>query len=111
MREKQHMTFVTRDVLQQAKADLQHMAETRKPQATIPEKLTRPHLIRALRAEIRAAFKRGYGAEDIVELLGQNGIAMDAETFRRCWRQARSAKSLRTKQGPVHAAPDDKCNP
>jgi len=86
------MTFVTRDVLQQARADLRRLAETRKPQAVIPEKVTRPHMIRALRGEIRAAFKRGYEIEDIITLLGQHGIAMDAETFRRCWRQARSAR-------------------
>jgi hypothetical protein len=92
MRERQQMTFITRDVLQQARAGLQHLAQTRKAQATIPEKLTRPHLIRALRGEIRAAFKRGYEIQDILALLGQHGVAMDAETFRRCWRQARNAR-------------------
>jgi len=92
MREKQRMTFVTRDVLQRAKADLEHMAEARKPPGKIPEKVTRPHLIRALRGEIRALLKRGYSAEDVIALLGQLGIQMDAETFRRCWRQARSAR-------------------
>jgi hypothetical protein len=95
MLEKQKLTTVTRDLLEKAKTDLQRMAETRKPSASIPQRLTRPQFVRALRAKLQAAFKRGYDVVDMVAFISDLGIAMDPVTFRRCWRQARKVRQVR----------------
>ena len=61
--------------------------------------MTRPQLVKALRREIAAAFKQGYVVEDIVTLLTEQGIDIEATTFRRYWRRAKTSagKSINSK--------------
>ncbi len=93
--------FLTRETLQTAKADLLKKAETKNPNAALPEKLSRPHIIRALRAEIAAMFRQGYVVEDIIGVLADNGIPMDPRTFREYWRvtKRRGPHKAHTPQG------------
>ena len=86
---------ITREILQETMADMRRLAETRKPNGALPRAVTRPQLIRTLRGEIAAIFKQGYDIEDVIELLGQHGIQIDFETFRRYWRRSKRARSNR----------------
>ncbi len=100
MQARRQITFVTREVLQRAMTDMQRVSETRKPHATIPQRITRPRLIKILSRQIRTMFKQGYDVEDVVALLGQHGIEIDTQAFRRYWGQAKrgSKRSLDQKQ-------------
>ncbi len=80
---------ISREALQQAAGRLRRLAEEKKVEPTIPDKMTRPQLVKALRGEIAAAFKQGYVVEDIVILLNEQGINIEATTFRRYWRRAK----------------------
>jgi|GEM_PF-6926100 len=80
------IVFVTRETLQTVKAHLLKKAETKNPNAALPQKLSRPHIIRALRAEIARMFRQGYAVEDVIAVLADNGIPMDPRTFREYWR-------------------------
>ena len=87
---------ISRESLQQAAGRLRRLAEQKKVEPTIPSTMTRPALIKALRREIGAAFKQGYVVEDIVTLLNEQGIDIEATTFRRYWRRAKSSPSRST---------------
>jgi hypothetical protein len=98
---------ISRESLQQAAGRLRRLAEKRKPESTIPHMMTRPHLVKALRREIAAAFKQGYVVEDIVTLLTEQGIDIEATTFRRYWRRAKSSPSRSISSKPrVTANPE-----
>lgn len=96
---KEQRTIITRDLFQQTRVQLQQMAETRNPNAAIPKKITPPGLIRALRPEITAILKQGYDVDDIVAVLSNQGILLNARTFREYWR---AVKRKRTRRHNVH---------
>ncbi len=93
---------ISREVLQQAAGDLRRLAEKRKPKETIPPILTHPQVIKVLRPEIAAVFKQGYEVADIIALLSQQGINIEATTFRTYWRRAQQVRgrSATTKSRP-----------
>jgi len=90
---KRQRTIITRDVLQQTRVQLQQMAKTRNPNAAIPKKITPPGVIRALRPEITAILKQGYDVDDIVAVLGEQGILLNVRTFREYWRALRRRRT------------------
>lgn len=99
MQAQRPVAFVTGEVLQQAMEEMRRIAATRKPHGTIPKRVTRPHLTRALRGEIKAMFKQGYEVEDVTALLGQHGIEIDTATFRRYWRQTKRNRRVSESAG------------
>ena len=90
---RRQLTLVSRDALQKVRDKLKTLAEKRNPNAAIPQKVSRPRAIRALRREISAVFKKNYEVDDLLAVLSQEGIEIDAESFREYWRQARKKKS------------------
>ena len=86
------LPFVTREALQKARDGLMKLAETRNPNAAIPQKITRPGAVRALRREITAAFKKDYEVEDLLRIFSEQGIDIDPSSFREYWRQVRRKK-------------------
>ena len=62
--------------------------------------MTRPQFVKALRREIAAAFKQGYVVEDIVTLLTEQGIDIEATTFRRYWRRAKTSPGRSSNSKP-----------
>lgn len=93
MQSRRQLRFVSRESLQKAREELGKLAETRNPNATIPQKVTRPRAIRALRREIAATFKKGYEVEDVLAALSQQGIEIDPVSFREYWRQANKKRT------------------
>lgn len=87
------LAFVSREALQKTREGLQKLAESRNPNAAVPKRMTRPHAIRALRREIAAAIRKGYEVDDLLAVFKEQGIEIDAESFREYWRQARKKKS------------------
>jgi len=85
--------FVTRESLQNVREGLAKLGESRNPNADIPQKVSRPQVIRALRREIAAVFRMDYEVEDLLAVLRQHGIDMDSRTFREYWRQAQRKRS------------------
>jgi hypothetical protein len=93
MTARRQLPFVTRDALQKVRDGLKSLAETRNPNAAMPQKVSRPRAIRALRREIAAAFRKDYEVEDLLAVFSQQGIDIDPESFREYWRQTRKKKS------------------
>lgn len=90
---KRHRSIITRDLFQQTRVQLQRMAQTRNPNAAVPKKITPPGLIRTLRREIAAILKQGYDVDDIVAVLGEQGIVLNARTFMEYWRATRRKRT------------------
>jgi hypothetical protein len=99
MTARRQLAFVSRDALQKVRDGLKTLAENRNPNAAMPQKVSRPRAIRALRREIAAVFKKDYAVDDLLAIFSQEGIEIDAESFREYWRQARKKKS--TSNGSV----------
>lgn len=93
MSSRRQLPFVTREALQKVRDGLKNLAGIRNPNAAIPNKVSRPRAIRALRREISAAFKKDYEVEDLLAVFSQQGIEIDPESFREYWRQARKKKT------------------
>jgi hypothetical protein len=87
------LAFVTREVLQTVRCELQKLAETRNANAAIPLKVTRPRAIRALRSEIAAVFKQGYEIADVLTVLNRHGIDIPTDAFREYWRQVKRRRA------------------
>jgi hypothetical protein len=87
------LPFVTREALQKTRDGLTKLAETRNPNAAIPQKITRPGAVRALPREIAAAFKRVFEVEDLLRVFSEQGIDIDPGSFREYWRQVRKKKT------------------
>lgn len=88
------VVYLSRDSLAKVREGLVRLAETRNPNASVPPKVTRPQLVRILRREIAAALRMEYEVEDVLALLSQHGIELDARTFREYWRQLRKKKGV-----------------
>lgn len=93
--------YVTREVVQQAKAALQRIAETRNPNAAIPQRISRPSVVRALRGEIATMFKQGYELEDVTAVLIDHGVDIDPQAFREYWRAVRRRTNRKPTPKPV----------
>lgn len=91
---RRQLPFVTREALQKIRDGLKNLAETRNPNAAVPQRVSRPGAVRALRREISAAFKKDYEVEDLLAIFSQQGIEIDPESFREYWRQVRKKKSI-----------------
>lgn len=83
---------IDRDAVQKVREDLTKLAESRNPNASVPPRVSRPQLIRALRREIAAAFRMEYDVQDIIDVLAQQGVDIDRRTFREYWRQVQRRK-------------------
>jgi hypothetical protein len=90
------LAFVSREALEKAREGLQRLAESRNPNAAVPKRMTRPHAVRALRREIAAAIRKGYEVDDVLAVFKEQGIAVEAKSFREYWRQARKKKTNHT---------------
>ena len=91
---KRRIDFGTREVFQSAHDRVKQLAQVRKSNGTIPKKLTRPRVIREMRADIAAALKKGHEIEDIVAAICLDGIDIDVGTFREYWRQAKRKRRV-----------------
>ena len=91
-----HERTITRENLHSATERLRLLAKTRK-QATAPEWITLPQVVRLMRSEIAVAFKQGYEVEDILEAMAEFGIHIEAKAFKRYWRRAKQSRGQPTK--------------
>jgi hypothetical protein len=90
---RREVTYVTREMIHKLRESLTRVAETRNPNAALPQKVSRPRAIRALRKEITAVFRRGYEVEDLLASFKEQGLEIDAASFREYWRQTRKKKN------------------
>ncbi len=97
---QRHIPRVTRDAVQKAQADMQRLAETRNPNGSMPQRITRPSVVRVLRSEIAAMFKQGYELEDVTAVLAQHGIEIDSRAFREYWRSTRRKSNRKVTGDP-----------
>jgi hypothetical protein len=88
--------------LRNVREGLARLAESRNPNAAIPQKVSRPQLIRFLRREIAAVFRMEYEVEDLLALFREHGVDLNARTFREYWRQACKKKTAEEMPDPTH---------
>jgi hypothetical protein len=91
---KRRIDYVTREAFQSALDRVKQLAQVRKSSGTIPNKITRPRVIREMRGEIAAALKKGHEIEDIVAAICLDGIDIDVQAFREYWRQAKRKRRV-----------------
>ena len=96
---KRRLDFVGRDDFLSAQDRVKKLAQVRPTKGSIPKKITRPRLVREMRAEIAAALKKGHEIEDIVAAICVDGIDIDVDAFREYWRQAKRKRRVTATHG------------
>lgn len=100
-----HDRTITRENLHSATDRLRLLAKTRK-QATAPEWIALPQVVRLMRSEIAVAFKQGYEVEDILEAMAAFGIHIEAKAFKRYWRRAKQSRGQPAKTRAKSVQPE-----
>lgn len=106
MSTRRQVQVFTRETIQKLRERLTSLAKSRNPNATLPQKITRPQAIKVLRKEIRAVFERDYEVDDLLEIFKEQGLEIDAASFREYWRQTKQKKTSAETQGssPTYAS-------